>query len=312
MKILAKAGRDDIAEVYIARTGENKIVEFVESLQPPLSKKNKWVLIISTLYGCPVKCNICDAGGDYQGKISYSDMLSQIDYLVTKRYPERKVPVKKFKIQFARMGEPAFNYNVIKVLKDLPAIYDAPGLIPCISTIAPTGCERFFQDLLTLKKVIYPERFQLQFSLHSTNHTMRNKIIPISKWDFKAISEYGKKFYGQGGKKITLNFALADCIPVDIDTIFTFFPAEYFFIKFTPVNPTKTAHDNYINLKFPLQKARSFVNHLHQYDYEAIISIGELEENKIGSNCGMYAFKFREKEQLPTESYNYTFKAYQD
>ncbi|MFO7890077.1 MAG: radical SAM protein [bacterium] len=308
MEILSTAGRDDIAKVYVAKTGVNKIIEFVESVQPPIPRKIKWVLIVSTLYGCPVNCSICDAGGDYGGRISYEDILSQIDYLVMKRYPNRKVPVKKFKVQFARMGEPAFNENVLSVLRDLPEMYDAPGLIPCISTVAPTGCEKFFQDLLHLKKDMFPEKFQLQFSLHSTDPDVRDRIIPVKKWNFRDISEYGEKFYDRGGKKITLNFAFSESIPVDINTLLALYPAKYFFIKVTPVNPTKTALDNGFDMKFPFQRAEKFIQKLKKYGYESMLSIGELEENKIGSNCGMYASKFNETDKFPLESYSYTLK----
>ena len=86
MKIVAKAGSEDIAIVYIAdmdpgNDRENeRLVEFVESLQPPIPRREKWVLIISTLYGCPVGCSFCDAGIHYGGKLSKDDMLSQIDF----------------------------------------------------------------------------------------------------------------------------------------------------------------------------------------------------------------------------------------
>ena len=101
MKVIARAGREDIAMVYVAETEYGKSIEFVESIQPPLPRDEKWVLIVSTLYGCPVSCRFCDAGSCFQGKISKKDILSQIDYLIKKRYPDRKVPIKNFKIQFS-------------------------------------------------------------------------------------------------------------------------------------------------------------------------------------------------------------------
>ena len=52
MEIIGYAGREDLAVVYIGRTKEGKLLEFVESLQPPLPREKKWVLIVSTLYGC--------------------------------------------------------------------------------------------------------------------------------------------------------------------------------------------------------------------------------------------------------------------
>ncbi|MCK5047089.1 MAG: radical SAM protein, partial [Candidatus Heimdallarchaeota archaeon] len=69
MEIVAKYGRDDLAILYIAQE-DGKFLEFVESLQPPVPRDKKWVLILSTMYGCPVKCSMCDAGTYYHGKIS--------------------------------------------------------------------------------------------------------------------------------------------------------------------------------------------------------------------------------------------------
>ena len=63
MKVVASAGRDDLAMVYIARNDAGQYIEFVESLQPPLPLEKKWVLIVSCLYGCPFSCRFCDAGG---------------------------------------------------------------------------------------------------------------------------------------------------------------------------------------------------------------------------------------------------------
>jgi len=53
VKVIAKSGREDLATVYIAENENGKRFEFVESIQPPFTKEEKWVSIISTLYGCP-------------------------------------------------------------------------------------------------------------------------------------------------------------------------------------------------------------------------------------------------------------------
>ena len=116
MELVAKFGRDDLAILYVARKKE-KYLEFVESLQPPIPREDKWVIIISTMYGCPVRCEMCDAGTYYKGKISYQTMLDQIEHIVSRRFPSRTIPAKKFKVQFARMGEPALNNDVLDVMK---------------------------------------------------------------------------------------------------------------------------------------------------------------------------------------------------
>ena len=168
MDIVAKAGTQDIAVVYVGMFNDQELVEFVEAVQPPKPREEKWVLMLSTLYGCPVECKMCDAGGFYHGKISKERLFSQIDYMVFQHFQDGKIPCKQFKIQFARMGEPSFNRNVLEVLKELPARYDAPGLMPSLSTIAPSGVDNFFEDLLKIKNTFYsPGQFQFQFSQDS-------------------------------------------------------------------------------------------------------------------------------------------------
>jgi 23S rRNA (adenine2503-C2)-methyltransferase len=144
MKIIGKTKDSDIATVYIGETSSGSLTEFVESVQPPIPLEKKWVLIVSTMKGCPVGCKFCDSGSYYEGKLSESEIIEQIDYLIRNRFPNGIVPVNKFKIQFARMGDPAFNLAVIKVLKVLPDLYHIHGFLPSISTIAPKGTDDFF------------------------------------------------------------------------------------------------------------------------------------------------------------------------
>lgn len=292
MNIQLVSGNDSLAKVYVAEFANNKTIEFVESIQPPFPREQKWVLIVSTLAGCPVNCPICDAGGFYKGKLSADEILSQIDYLITNRFPDRFVPVKKFKIQFARMGDPAFNLNVIDVLKKLPSRYDAPGLMPCISTIAPRGTGRFFEQLLEIKQDLYKNRFQMQFSVHSTNGEQRDRLIPVRKWEFQDIAEYGNRFYQTGDRKIALNFALAQDSEISPDILLKYFSPDIFIIKLTPVNPTYSSMINNIESYIQDNNGNNdIIESIKAAGYEVLISIGELKENDIGSNCGQYVMR---------------------
>ncbi|MGB9722123.1 MAG: radical SAM protein [bacterium] len=306
MRVIGKAGKEDIAIVYIAEMDNGLLSEFVESIQAPIPREEKWVLIISTLYGCPVRCKICDAGGFYNGKLTAKDMFEQIDFMIKNRFPDGKIPVKKFKIQFARIGEPAFNDAVLDVLEELPQRYDAPGLMVCISTIAPEGTEKFFDNMLRIKQKYYQARFQLQFSIHTTDIGLRDFLIPIKKWNFKQISEYGDKFLQDGDRKIALNFALAEGMPVDENVLLKYFNPDRFVIKITPVNPTFASFENKIVSYIKSENERyEIIERLKNAGYEVILSIGELEENKIGSNCGQYINHHLKKSQKITESYTY-------
>ena len=76
MKIVASAGHPDIAMVYVMDFDGN-LIECVEAVQPPRPREEKWVLMISTLFGCPIACQMCDAGGHYRGKLTESEMFAR-------------------------------------------------------------------------------------------------------------------------------------------------------------------------------------------------------------------------------------------
>jgi len=292
MKVIASTGREDIAMVYVVDLRDGHLVECVESVQPPIPREEKWVLLVSTMFGCPIGCMMCDAGGHYQGKPTKEEIFAQIDYLVGKRYPDWNITPNQFKIQFARMGEPSLNTSVLDVLDELPQRYNAPGLMPSISTVAPKGTEVFFERLLTIKKEKYSGgHFQFQFSIHTTDNQLRDQIIPVKKWSFSEMAEYGKRFYQAGDRKVSLNFALAQDVPVDAGILLEYFDPDQFLVKITPLNPTYRANENQLTTyidPYDEKKVYSIVNALEEAGYRVIVSIGEVEENYIGSNCGQY------------------------
>lgn len=307
MKVISRTENSDIATVYIAQNSAGKLVEFVESTQPPLTLSEKWVLIVSTLYGCPVDCSFCDAGGKYQGRLTKEEILFQIDYPVSQRFPDGFIDTQKFKIQFSRMGEPSFNPAVLEVLKVLPEKYKWKTFIPSVSTIAPKGTERFFEELLEIKQSLYPLGFQLQFSIHSTSPEQREQWMPVRKWDFGQMAAYGERFFTPGGKKVTLNFAVSKESKIEEEVLLRHFSPEIFMVKLTPVNPTFKALANRIESGIPpdVKLEPELVSRLQSAGYEVILSIGETEENRIGSNCGQYVQTYLNAcEKLP-EAYSY-------
>ncbi|MEW5869656.1 MAG: radical SAM protein [Chloroflexota bacterium] len=309
MKVIASAGREDVAVVYIGELEGGHLVEFVEALQPPAPREQKWVLLVSTMFGCPIGCMMCDAGGFYQGKPSVEEIFAQVDYLVRKRYPDGRVPARQFKIQFARMGEPALNPHLLTVLEELPRRYHAPGLMPSISTVAPAGAGRFFERLLEIKQAQYAGgHFQFQFSLHTTDPARRDQIIPVKKWSFRQMAEYGERFYSPGDRKITLNFALAQGMPVEAQVLRQYFSPEKFLVKITPLNPTYRAEQNRLASYIDPGAAREeyeIVESLRAAGYQVIVSIGEVEENYIGSNCGQYIRTHLNANQPIRDGYTY-------
>ena len=306
---LALTQEGALARVHVMEDGNGRCLECVEALSPPLPQREKWVLMISTLWGCPVGCPFCDAGGGYQGRVSLEDMLAQVEHMVLPRYPDRRVDVAKFKIQLARMGEPALNPAVLDLLAELPRRWHAPGLMPSFSTVAPRGGERVLEAVAEVKDSWYSGgHFQMQFSVHSTRKDRRDELIPVPKWDLEQISRFAEGFLKPGDRKVTLNFALSSWEELQPNVLSDTFDPQRFLIKLTPVNPTHRAREHQVGNALPQTGAweHPVVQTLVDRGWEVLVSIGELEENRIGSNCGQYVRRNMEaRERLP-EAYTYT------
>jgi len=293
LEVVHEQGDEAVALVRVGRLNDGSLVEFAESLQAGVPRERKWVLIVSTLKGCPVGCPICDAGGAYRGKLTATEILEQIDVMVRPRFPGGCIPVGKLKIQFARMGDPVLNDAVLDVLEELPRRYDAPGLMPCISTIAPAGRDAFFQRLSGIKRALYRGgRFQMQFSVHTTSPEARRTLVPARTWSFEQMADYGRLFYEPGDRKVALNFAAAKGFPMEPAELRRWFSPECFAVKLTPVNPTgASVRSGLVSLIDPLrpETCADLRERFAAAGYETIVSIGDLSENRIGSNCGMLA-----------------------
>jgi len=306
LRVIAKTENNKLATVFVAQSDNGNLIEFVESVPPPFKFDEKWVLIISTLYGCPSSCRFCDAGSFFNGNLKKDDILFQIDYLIKNHFSDNIVPVKKFKIQFSRMGEPSFNPAVLEVLEEIPTRYSAPGLYPSLSTIAPNGTDVFFEKLLRIKEKYYINNFQFQFSIHSTDINQRNWLIPIKTWSFEKMAKYGDLFHSSNQKKVTLSFALADDSIVEPDELLKYFNPNKYLIKITPVNPTFNAIKNKLNSSNTISyKNNELVKKIKKLGYEVIISIGEITENEIGSNCGQHVMNFLKNQIEIKDSYTY-------
>jgi len=319
MKIIAEYGKDDLAKVYVAqmrignedneKQSKRFFVEFVESLQPPTPREKKMVIIVSTLFGCPGNCKMCDAGSDYHGKMTAEEILLQIGYIINRRFSNKQIQTDKLKIQFSRMGEPSLNPAVLDAMKKISDIHNTHALNVSLSTIAPKNSvsDEFFEKLIDIKDTYYSGgRFQLQFSVHTTDSNKRDHLMPMKKWSFKEISEYGERYLHNGDKKITLNFAPVIGYPIDPKVLKEYFDPNKFLIKITPLNPTVKANECGLSTAidpYDRSTANILIDSLKNEGFEVILSIGEPEENKIGSNCGQYILKAMNAIDRPEDGY---------
>ena len=290
MEVINISGNPEVAEVGVCRFRRDECftVETVDGLTPPQTRGEKWIINLSTQFGCPVGCPFCDAALQYHGNLTADELLAQVRWALD-RHPGVASKCEKLKVHFARMGEPALNPAVPDAMERLPDVVRSPGLWCCVATVAPRGREAWFERLLLIKRRLYHGRFQLQFSVQSTSEEDRARLIPIPHWSLSDLARYGRRFFDPGDRKVVLNFALARDVEYDPEVIERTFDPEKFAIKLTPVNPTAAGRENGFETILRSQQCSLLdqaCDRLITSGYDVVISVGDEREDQIGSNCG--------------------------
>ena len=67
MQVINVYGDPAVAEVGVVRFRDDErfTVEVVDGLTPPMPRDKKWIINLSTQFGCPVGCPFCDAALAY-------------------------------------------------------------------------------------------------------------------------------------------------------------------------------------------------------------------------------------------------------
>lgn len=214
----------------------------------PLTEK--WVVTISTQYGCSMNCKFCDVPKVGPGKnATYNDLIGQIETALS-MHPEITA-TKRLNIHFARMGEPTWNPDVLQCARDIrKAIrpYIGRSLVhPVVSTMLPKNNKNlipFLQDWIDIKNYDYRGDAGLQFSINSTDDKQRDYLFSGNSLSLKEISEIGRLLPDPVGRKYALNFALADDTIIDADKLADLFSPHKFMVKITPLHKTDACEDN--------------------------------------------------------------------
>lgn len=210
----------------------------------PLTKK--WVITISSQYGCSMKCNFCDVPKVGVGlNANTGDLLGQV--LAGMSLHPEITESDRLNIHFARMGEPTWNKDVLDAAKILKQMFDRDYHVhPVVSTMMPVGnfgLHDFLKEWVFIKNVIYGGNAGLQLSINSTNEDERQEMFGGNALSLDSISNLMKQLKPPVGRKYTLNFAVAD-YDVNANLLAELFDPEHFIIKLTPMHKTTTAIEN--------------------------------------------------------------------
>ncbi len=300
--LLSTTGASDVAFVTAAETRDGHRFDFVDLAPRGATRDVSWTCLLSTLSGCPVRCPMCDAGGHYEGRLTVAEILGQLDVLVDRHFPTRVVPSSPWEVHFARMGDPAFNESVLDALRALPGRYDAPGLRPVLSTVAPATTDGFFGALLDVARTLYPGRLELQLSLHATDEAARRRVVPVRTWSFARMAEYGERFHEAVGRKVWLSFAAAAELPLEAARLREVFSPAAFSVRLTPLNPTaavaRAGLTSLLDRSRP-GEAHAVAARFEAQGYEVVLALGDDGEDEAGASCGSYRAGGREGPPKP-------------
>ncbi len=258
----------------------------------PLEKK--WVITISSQYGCSMGCSFCDVPKVGSGiNATFKDLISQV-FTAVNYHPEVKY-TERLNLHYARMGEPTWNEDVIHSAYFIEGKLKSQkwGFHPVVSTMMPVKNKKLFSFLdrwLDLKNNFDGEA-GLQLSINATDESVRAKTMPHSM-DLRSISSM---FYDLlstrepiKGRKITLNFALTN-EEINAKKLRELFNPKYFICKITPMHKTKACidkgilTDNGYDHYYPYKEVEE---NLKKVGFDVIVFIPSKEEDESRITCG--------------------------
>ena len=260
-----------------------------------LPLEEKWVITISTQYGCSMNCRFCDVPKVGKGlNATYDDLKNQVLSALS-LHPEVKA-TKRLNIHYARMGEPTWNKNVLDFTKDVRKIIRpiiGRSLVhPVISTMLPKDnkfLNEYLNDWVEIKNDVFRGDAGLQFSINTTDDKQREYLFSGNSHTLEEISKIGDMLDMPVGRKYALNFALGDDFNVDAEKLRDLFNPNKFMVKITPIHITNACKSNNIETKngyFDYSPYRDIENKLKAAGFDVLVFIPSVEEDTSRITCG--------------------------
>lgn len=259
----------------------------------PLEKK--WVITISTQYGCSMNCRFCDVPKVGAGRnATYYDLVGQVNAAIS-LHPEVK-KTDRLNIHYARMGEPTFNMNVLHhaiFMKAGSSLMRESLIHPVISTMLPKRNKRLKNFLSVWTNIVkngaYDGDAGLQFSINSTSDSQRNEMFSGNSLSLDEISKIGIDLPMPLGRKYALNIALADSYEVNAKEMKRLFSPDKFMVKITPLHVTGSSESNNIVTSggyTDYTPYQSVEKDLIAEGFDVLVFVPSLDEDESRITCG--------------------------
>jgi len=233
--------------------GLDREISGVDNCNEVMPLEKKWVITLSTQYGCSMGCKFCDVPKVGPGRnASVADLNRQlfVGLLLGNgvEYTER------LNVHYARMGEPTFNFDnvmthAIEMKYNIETIVGirAKTIHPVLSTMMPwrnKKLESNIHDWAYVKNSVYRGEAGLQLSINTTNEKERKVMFGGNAIKLNDIGKLMDGVDDPVGRKYTLNFAAYKGTEIDADALVDLFPVDKFMCKITPIHVTNRAVDN--------------------------------------------------------------------
>lgn len=265
-----------------------------------LTLKEKWVITISSQYGCSMDCTFCDVPLVKKGlNATEKDLIDQVSMAIS-LHPEIEF-TERLNLHYARMGEPTFNHNVLTAtikLKEMLKDQKKWGFHPVVSTMLPKNNKKlydFIWEWINIKNNILNGEAGLQLSINSTCDKARDKMFSKNAMALKDISLMFENLLSDlpqnkrlKGRKYALNFALTGN-DINAATLRKLFTPKLFLCKITPIHETISCIKNNIlssegyEYYYPYKKIEE---DLKNEGFDVIVFIPSKEEDQSKITCG--------------------------
>lgn len=264
----------------------------------PLSEK--WVVTLSTQYGCPMKCTFCDVPKiKFRGNASFDDLKKQL-YSAISLFPDVKY-TERLNIHFARMGDPIFNENVFEFSRWLASnkrsLASETGLRvevihPVLTTSLPNKFKRLeerIQEWCRIKNEDFNGQAGLQFSINSTSEKQREQMFSGLSLPLPEFSKICEKLPEPISRKYCLNFAYSTNFEINGKLVKSLFDPEKFMCKITPIHNNNACKENKIETLggyetyLPYKKVEES---LKEQGFDVLVFVPSMDEENGLVTCG--------------------------
>src|SRR5574344_455228 len=236
---------------------------------------------VSSEVGCNMGCRFCESGRLKKVRnLETYEMVEQI-ILIEEDFGKRISSVVVMGI-----GEPFDNYD--SVINFLKIINDAKGLAIGARHITVSTCG-LVPKILEFAHL--PYQFNLAISLHASNDTLRNKLMPINKvYNISKVMSAIDEYYALTNRRITIEYVMLDGVNDSLDNaleLVDLLRGKNVYVNLITYNETnhiefkKTKHDQVLRFGKLLQDKGITVTIRKEFGSNIDAACGQLRSKEV-------------------------------